>query len=309
MATGKYGSASIFFLVDGYNLISNKLKGLRFKHTEKNERTDGLGDSAEEHTPVGVSMIELAQEGAFFDTALNRIHTAMKDAPPTSPQATARIACLGFAGNTLAEPFVGCQGYTESYEPVAQLGALTKANVVHRVSGALDKGLILYPLTTQTNDFTGTTVDGTAQSTNGGVGYLQVTSSFGAFTGVIEHSSDTNTWATLITFTEVTSSPAARRATVSGTVRRYLRFNGTVWGDASASPSLSPSVSASASASATRSASASISPSLSSSASASASRSPSTSLSPSVSASASVSPSSEAGINGTATVFCGFARS
>src|SRR5262245_47021256 len=102
---GKYGGQSVLFLVDGYNLIANKLKGLRYKHEAIQERTEGLGDSYEESTPVGLSKIELAQEGAFFDTALNRIHTAMKAAPPTSPQASVRIVCLGFAGQIVGNFF------------------------------------------------------------------------------------------------------------------------------------------------------------------------------------------------------------
>ena len=334
MATGKYGSQSISFLVDGYSLIANKLKGLRYKQIAKQERSDGLGDSWEETTPTGMSSAELAQDGAFFDTAGARIHAAMSAAVPTSPQATQRVVCLGFAGQTLGESFVGAQGYSEAYEVLAQLGLLTKANVIHRISGQLDTGVILHALAAQTQDFIGTVYDSTAQSTNGGAGYLQVTESFGTSTFKIQHSSDNATWVDLVTFAATTSAPSAQCVTVTGTVWRYLRVFGTLWGTVSPSASISPSASRSPSASISPSASTSLSPSasispsastslspssslspstsrspsMSASVSASASRSPSASVSPSVSSSASVSPSTAAGAQGTATVFIGFAR-
>lgn len=340
---GKFGGQSVLFLVDGYSLIANKLKGLRYKHLARQQDSTGLGDTYQEFTPTGMNGLELAQDGAFFDTDENRIHTAMAAAPPTSPQTSVRIACLGFEGDVLGNGFVGFQGnYTETYDVVAQLNELTRANVVHRLTGQIDHGIILHPLAAHTEDFNGSTYDGSAASTGGGIGYLQITSQFGAFTGRIEDSADGISWQTLLTFTTVSAAPNAQRATVSGTVRRYLRFCGVVWGtvspSASVSPSssispsastsispsssLSPSVSASASASASLSPSAStslspsastspsssLSPSVSASASASPSRSPSASTSPSVSASASVSPSAESGVQGNVTVFAGFRR-
>src|SRR3990167_2007325 len=110
MPTGKYGSASVLFLVDGYSLIANKLKSLRYKQEALQEKSDGLGDSWEEHAPTGLSKIELAQEGAFFDTGLNRIHTALSGSVPTTPQASVRIVCLGLAGGTGGGAVIGLLG-------------------------------------------------------------------------------------------------------------------------------------------------------------------------------------------------------
>src|SRR5262245_13857385 len=124
---GKFGGQSVFILVDGYNLASSKVKGLRYKHEAIQEASHGVGDSYEETTAVGVSKVELAQDGAFFDTDLNRIHTAMNSSPPTNPQATVRIVCIGFSGQTAGERFIGFQGdYIEAYEVLGQRGALTK---------------------------------------------------------------------------------------------------------------------------------------------------------------------------------------
>lgn len=316
MATGKYGSASAWFLVDGYNLLLGKLSGLGWKQEALHEPTTGLGDTFEATSPVGLTKATLTQTGGFFDSNTYQ-HAQFTAALPTSVQATERVACVGFAGQTAGNAFTGFAGaYTDSYEVQGQVGKLTKANASHVVVGTVDQGVILQPLTAFDGDWTSDSVDSGAGSTAGGAGYLQVSSSFGAFTGVIQHSANNSAWSTLITFTTVTSSPTALRATVSGTVYRYLRFVGTVWGDVSPSASVSPSSSTSISPSSSRSpsisASSSISPSSSVSASAStspsSSLSPSTSLSPSVSASASASPSTAAGAQGQATVFCGFAR-
>lgn len=319
---GKYGSQSVLFLVDGYNLVTSKLKALRYKHEAMQERTDGLGDAWEESTPIGLSKVELAQDGAFFDTTLNRIHTAMVGLSSQTPASVARVVCAAFAGNTLGNPMTGFEGaFTTQYDVLAEIGKLTKANAAYAVSGALDHGIILQELATKTEDWNNASVDDNGgSSSSGGVGYLQVSASFGAFTGKIQHSTDNVSWADLVAFSTVTASPDAERKTVSGTVNRYLRFIGAVWGDASLSlspsSSLSPSASISptASASPSRSPSSSVSPSMSASgsispsASASASLSPSASVSPSSSTSASPSPSAEAGIYGTVTVFCGFTR-
>ena len=315
---GKHGSAGSWLLVDGYNLASGmKVKGLRFKVEAAQEETTGIGDGNPEHTPTGMSKVELAQEGGFFDTGTNASHTALSTSVPTSPQATQRVVCFGFAGQTNGEPFVGLQGaYTLAYDVIADLGNLTKANAEHRVSGQVDRGTIVQALATKTADWntktdavevdytldtqqtvraisnasvanptvittvgvhgltTGdiilisgsnstptidgsrtvtvvstttftvpvnVTVQGTAgsfvraNSTSGAVGYQQVTafSGFSGFVGKLRDSADNTTYADLIAFGSVTAAPAVERATVAGTVDRYVCFSGDVTGSGS----------------------------------------------------------------------------
>lgn len=75
-------------------------------------------------------------------------------------------------------------------------------------------------------------------SLNGGVGYQSVSALSGltGFVGKIRDSSDDTTYADLIDFTNVTAAPAAERKTVSGTVDRYLCFDGNVTGTGSIKP-------------------------------------------------------------------------
>jgi len=314
MATGKYGGKSVFFFADGYNLITAKLKGLRFKVTAMTEDVTGLGDSAEAHLPTGLSKAELSQDGGFFDTAALQTHAAHSGSVPTTPQAPVRTVCAGFAGATIGEMFIGFIGaFTGAYEVLAQLGSLTKANVEYTISGQLDRGQILQPLATKTADWdtqstpvdytldpqqrvipitsnsqanpsvvtcpvphgltsgdiiliagvsssnadingqqTATVIDtltfsvavdasvsagtgGTfvrANTADGGVGYQQNTegSGFTNFVGTIQDSPDDITYATLVAFTDSVSDPVAERVTVSGTVDRYLAYDGNVTG-------------------------------------------------------------------------------
>lgn len=75
-------------------------------------------------------------------------------------------------------------------------------------------------------------------SNNGGVGYQSVSdcSGFTNFVGKLEHSADNVSYATLITFADNVVAPYAERKTVTGTVHRYVRFNGDVTGAGSIKP-------------------------------------------------------------------------
>ena len=148
---GKYGSAKVWFLVDGYNLITAKLKGLRAKVEALQEPTHGLGDLSEAHGPTGLSRAEVAQDGGFFDTSTNGAHAALAGGLPTSAQATARVVCLGFAGSVIGEGFLGFEGvFQVAYDVIAQLGNLTKANAEYLVTGKAERGVILHALGAET---------------------------------------------------------------------------------------------------------------------------------------------------------------
>lgn len=91
--------------------------------------------------------------------------------------------------------------------------------------GGVDLGVSLHAIAAETAADVETSVDQTAQSTRGGVGYLHVT----AFTGtsidiVIQDSANDSTWADLVTFSSVTGVTSERVALGStATVERYVR--------------------------------------------------------------------------------------
>tara|TARA_Y100000310_G_C20551324_1_gene748245 strand:+ start:116 stop:862 length:747 start_codon:yes stop_codon:yes gene_type:complete len=238
MAAGKFGPGSGLLMVDGYNMLSNKITGLTEKATSQLVETTGIGDTFYETAPTGLTTVEVTQEGAFFDTTTNYSHDAFSGSVPASPQATARVICLGFAGQTSGYPMVGFAGtYTQDYEVVAEMGNLQKANVTYEMTGQRDAGLILQPLAAQTDswDTTSSPVDNSASTSGGGVGYIQCTaaSGFSGFIGKVRHSADNVTYSDLLSFTNNVSAPFAERVSVSGTVNRYLSFTGIITGTGS----------------------------------------------------------------------------
>jgi len=145
-----YGSANIgFFLVDGRSVLAAKLQGLTEKQASAQARTDGLGDTWEEHTPTGMRVATLTQDGAFFDAGTLLTHELFR-----ASQGTSRVVCVAFQGNTRGKRFVGYDGvYANAYAVQAALGGLTKADVTYTITGARDEGQIVQPLAVQTVDW------------------------------------------------------------------------------------------------------------------------------------------------------------
>lgn len=102
-----------------------------------------------------------------------------------------------------------------------------------RVATVIDETTFSIPVNVTVGGTGGTLVR--ANSLNGGVGYQQVSalSGFTGYVGKVRDSPDDITYADLITFANVTAAPAAERATVAGTVDRYLAFDGNVTGTGS----------------------------------------------------------------------------
>lgn len=149
----KFGSASVVFLVGGFNYLAAKVKTLSHKFESLTEEDWGLGDNAVTHCPVGVSRLTLTQSGAFFDTTANSSHTALVT-QPTTPAAVPKVVCLGVAGNLAGAPFEGISGdYTHSYEVLGELSGLTKANGGHAIKGKREPGQIIQPLEVKTVDW------------------------------------------------------------------------------------------------------------------------------------------------------------
>lgn len=161
---GKYGSASVGYLVDGVNMLAAKFKTLSLKFTSLTEQFDGLGDVPEMFCPVGKSQTTLTQGGGLFDTATAGLHALMASGTPTTPQATPRIAMITPMGSSVGAVFYGIAAlFTNEYEAAVEGSKLTKANVSTLMAGASERGQIVQPLATFTADWNtktlGTVVD------------------------------------------------------------------------------------------------------------------------------------------------------
>jgi hypothetical protein len=136
-------------LVDGYNVLSAKIKDFSHEVEVELEPSDGLGDGWRATLPTGMRKATLTQGGAFFDTTTAGIHDAMKAAP-----STVRLVAWAVAGNLIGGLFTACQGaFSVKYAVLSAVGKLTKANVSYQVSGQLDDGVILQHATPKTVDW------------------------------------------------------------------------------------------------------------------------------------------------------------
>jgi len=120
-----------------------------------------------------------------------------------------------------------------SYEVSGAVADVVQTSVEFQSSDGVEHGKILSSGSTITATGNGTSVDNTAASTNGGVGFLSVPTNTrnGNITVKVQQSADNSTFSDLITFTVVSSTAKTfQRVEVTGTVARYLRVNYTVAG-------------------------------------------------------------------------------
>jgi len=221
----KYGSSSFStFLVDGVSLLAAKLQGVTHKVESITEKTDGLGDTSEAHSPVNMAKASLTQNGGFFDDAVGGMHALLKAGSPAERQLVFSVDGANFTG--------GFGALVTSYEVVSKNATLSKANAAYLLTGAIDTNGVILQNAAQTIDWTGGSTDNAASSPDGGVAYMHIAALAGltGFLGFIESSPDNAAWSTLVAFTNVTVAPAAQRIAFVGTVPRYLRFRGDVTG-------------------------------------------------------------------------------
>ena len=223
----KYGSNDVaFFLVDGFDLtgVSTTLSDATEAQIEE---SSALGDAWGESLATGVLRAELAADGVY-DDASDSVNAAL-----SGNEATSRIVCYAYAGNTLAQQFVGHVGaFGGAYTRSATRNELTKASATWTVPGQKDTGIIVEPLGAETASGTGSATNYGSSTSGGAVAYLQVTTSSGTSPTAdikIEDSPDNSSYSDLITFTQATGR-TAQRATVSGTVNSYLRVSWTLGG-------------------------------------------------------------------------------
>lgn len=149
-------------------------------------------------------------EGALGSTATGRAVLSWFDG-----QADA-VGDVGFLGS---EAVVTQQAVPISVADITKLTATFEGNGKPGAAARL-----LHPLSSSTAASTGTTLDGTAETANGGRGTLHVMSVTGSWGFTISHSSNDTGYSALVSFTK-SSSTGAETIEVTGTVKRYLRYS------------------------------------------------------------------------------------
>jgi hypothetical protein len=135
------------------------------------------------------------------------------------------------AGDAIGAFGVGAHGIEVKYEVDTPVDDVNRLKFEAQSSRGFERLVSLEPLTASFTAGTAASVDNTAASSNGGAGYFHVTAlNGGTIVGKVQHSTDNSNWSDLITFSNVTAGGSALVSTVTGTVNRYLRFNGTATG-------------------------------------------------------------------------------
>lgn len=144
------------------------------------------------------------------------------------PQGESAVEDAGYGFNTIAT----------SYEVETPVDDVAVISAEAQSKTGLERVLTYHPLGQETESGNSTSIDNTSSTSNGGVGYLQVTGLEGAAPTLditIQHSDDgggTDPWAAVCTFTQVTAANSSERKEITGTVKRYTRavwtFGGTI---------------------------------------------------------------------------------
>lgn len=143
------------------------------------------------------------------------------------------------SGTAVGSECLMARGLLTQFAPKSQVADRVLATLAAQTDGATDPGVFLEDLTAVTVDGNGTARDNGAATSNGGIAFLHTTAFSGLTSDVItiEHSVDGSTsWATLVTFSTVTSLATGYDAQVvapATTVRRYLRVVDDVTGTGS----------------------------------------------------------------------------
>ena len=163
--------------------------------------------------------------GGYWDSV-----TTLQTAGATFPVTVAP------AGFTVSGPVWLANAYEVTAAPTSAVSGGVDMPLTYACTSTAGFGQSLTTHAAVTTTTTGTAVDGTAASSNGGIAHLHVTAVSGTTPTcdvTIEHSVNGSTsWATLATFTQVTTAVASQRVTVAAgtTVRRYLRAVVTIAG-------------------------------------------------------------------------------
>jgi len=119
-----------------------------------------------------------------------------------------------------------CSARETSYEITSPVGDVVAVSLEVQATEGIDDGYLLAANSAVSASANGSSVNNSAGTTNGGVGFLHFTANTrdGASTFKVQHSTDNSTFVDLITFTSVSASATGgERVAVTGTVNQYVR--------------------------------------------------------------------------------------
>lgn len=227
--TVAHGSTAAL-LVDGYSL-SGFAKSAQVSSSQDMHDSTVFGATAHSRLP-GLRHASLSAEMFFDGTATTGPWDVLKakyvsETPGVPAPSAITVAPQGLTVGTRVALLYAAIKELQPTMPVDDL-SMIQLNA-EASEDAVDFGVSLHALTAETSlPFTGTAVDNTAASSNGGVGLVHVTAIAGGAPNavyLIEHSTDASSWVTLITFAAITTANTVLRTEVAAgtTIRRHLR--------------------------------------------------------------------------------------
>lgn len=214
-------------LTGNYDLSSYFNEASASQMVETGETTT-YGANAKTYV-VGLADGTISMSG-MFDGEANAVDQVLSTYLGDASGAVITIAPEGLAHSRRVK---SASTHSTSYEISSPVADVVSVSAEAQVTGGISNGISLRDLTSATATGTGTALDNTASSANGGVGVLHVTTNShnANATFKVQHSADNSTWADLVTFTVVsTTALANERIAVTGTVNRYLRASHTLAG-------------------------------------------------------------------------------
>jgi hypothetical protein len=196
--------------------------------TVETSETSAFGSSAKTYI-VGLTDGTVSLSGMFDGTATGT-DVFFSTALGSATKVNVIVAPSGHSNGANA---IVLEADDTSYEVSGAVADVVQTSAEFQSSDGVEHGKILSTGSAVTATGSGTSVDNTTSSANGGVGFLSVPTNTrnGNITVKVQQSADNSTFTDLITFTVVTSTQKTfQRVEVTGTVARYLRVNYTVAG-------------------------------------------------------------------------------
>lgn len=189
--------------------------------------TSGFGTDAKTYIP-GMKDGSVSLSGLFDGTATGT-DVYFNSALGSTTKQNIIVAPGGHSNGANA---IILQSDDTSYEVSGAIGDVVQTSAEFQSDEGVEHGKILSSGSAAATG-NGTSVDNSAATTNGGVGFLSIPGNTrnGNVTVKIQQSSDNSTFTDLITFTTASSATSvSERIEVTGTVARYLRVSYTVAG-------------------------------------------------------------------------------
>ena len=157
----------------------------------------------------------------FFEVAATAADKILSDAIGVST-----IWCVFPEGDAITKRGYGIVGIDNAHKVMttkddnARITAACQSNTAEPI-------ISLLPLSTKTASGSGTANDNGAATTDGGSAFIHATAITNTVEVKLEHSADNNTWADLVSFTNVSAIGAERKA-ITGTINQYTRATYTL---------------------------------------------------------------------------------